>query len=141
MAALYVGFFMKNPERVFLSGPLVEALKEARIDGQRRTDLNVIFDSFVPNTLTLEERVPLLKAEGFGCSIGVWRPNQDDRYLTCERPLEGTKFCEGFLYFVYETTDRRINLRNGTDYFVNESDRDEDGRCRFNEERYLTHNT
>jgi len=118
------------------SGPLVAAIKEAREPEGRRQNFDAIFDRFVSNALSLEDRVPLLEAEGFRCTITQFRSVEGDSHLACQRPLEGQRFCEGFSYYAYQTREGVITNRIGTDFYVAHSDRDWDGGCAANEERY-----
>ena len=130
----YVTYRALDVEPEWASGPLVAALMEARTPGERRTDLNHVFDRFVDNALPIEDRVPLLESEGFTCRINPSDSVSDNRILSCVRPLEGTWFCEGFSYFVYVTGAGEIYDRNGTDWSTIESRR-ENGRCPSNDPR------
>lgn len=134
--AAYTGYHAWNAEPAMASGPLVLALKESRASGERRNNLNAIYDEFIDNTLAIDQRVPLLEAEGFVCTISASNLLPENRILSCQRPLEGTRFCEGFLYYVYEAATGEILDRSGTDYYVHENDRDLGGRCLANEQRY-----
>lgn len=135
-AGAFWGYQAVFSEPTLASGPLVAALKQAREPKQARQNLDAVYDSHIANTLPIDERLPMLEAEGFRCRINTSDLIEGNRFLTCQRPLEGEGFCEGFSYYVYETAAGEIMDRTGTDYYVEPRSRDWNGRCSANEERY-----
>lgn len=121
-------YFLHEEQR--LTGPLTEALLEVREPGERRQELDAVFARFVPEDAPLAERVPTLAANGFECSL---RPANvaGSTILTCIRPTEGSRNCEGFLYYGYETAAGEIIETMGTTFFVSEARRVL-GRCDAN---------
>lgn len=118
---IYFGHQSFNSQPARASGPLMAALNEARAAGDRRTDLDLVFDAFIDNALPVADRLPLLEAEGFDCRIRRSELLPENSILSCQRPFAG--FCEGYIYSVYEAANGEIFERSGTDYFVHENER------------------
>ncbi|RDE07642.1 hypothetical protein DVH29_15620 [Pelagibacterium lacus] len=109
-AVLYGSVFHEVP---LAKGALFEALVEASEGGE--DNLTEVFAPFVAADDPLEDRVPPLLANGFRCDM---RPAsvEDSTMLVCRRPLEGTRYCQGFFYFAYQTASGEIIETLGSTY-------------------------
>lgn len=103
------GFVLR--EEPLATGELVEAL----LQEPEENKLTEVFARFVPVEAGLDQQANVLMANGFRCGI---RPSnvEGSRYLTCDRPIEGTGYCRGFQFFSYQTKAGDIIEVLGSDF-------------------------
>lgn len=129
VAAAAVGLFgagfygLVLREEPVATGELVEALLEEADENK----LTEVFAGYVPIEAGLEQQAAVLIANGFRCGV---RPSnvEGSRYLTCDRPNEGTGYCRGFQFFSYQTKAGEIIEVLGS-AFDGERHRNILGRC------------
>lgn len=109
-AAFYGSVFYEQP---LAKGELFEALVQASEGGE--DNLTEVFAPFVAADAPLDDRVAPLLANGFRCDL---RPAnvEGSTMLVCRRPLEGSRYCQGFFYFSYETASGEIIETLGSAY-------------------------
>lgn len=113
LAAGLVGGAAVFYEQPLAKGELFEALVQASEGGE--DNLTEVFAPFVAADAPLDDRVAPLLANGFRCDL---RPAnvEGSTMLVCRRPLEGSRYCQGFFYFSYETASGEIIETLGSAY-------------------------
>jgi hypothetical protein len=104
-------------------GDLIDALLE-ETENNRLTE---VFARFVPAEAGFEEQAAVLLANGFRCGV-VPASVEGSRYLTCDRPIEGTGYCQGFRYYSYQSATNEVIETLGSAFDGNRN-RNFLGRC------------
>jgi hypothetical protein len=115
------GFVLR--EEPLPRGELFDSLR-AETDDDRLTE---VFARFVPVEAGFDEQSAILFQNGFRCGV-VPASVEGSRYLSCDRPIEGTGYCQGFRYFSYEAAAGEIIETLGS-AFDNQRDRNLLGQC------------
>lgn len=124
-------------EPAIAAGPLSDALVAARDPQERNQIFDEVFARFVPPDAPLEERIPVLLANGFACDLSESDLVAGNHILFCARPVPDTAFCEGFTYYAYEAADGRIVETQGVGYETGNGRKNLFGICGDNRRRYL----
>lgn len=119
-------------EEPLARGELVSAI-QAQPDDDRLTE---VFARFVPAGAGLSDQASVLYENGFRCAVQP-ATVEGARYLTCDRPLEGTGYCQGFRYYAYQTATGEIIDVLGSAYNARR-DQNFFGRCEEARQHFFT---
>lgn len=128
-AALF-GFALR--EEPLPRGELLEALL-AEADDDRLTE---VFARFIPTEAGFADQAPVLFANGFRCAT-IPASVEGSQYLSCDRPIEGTGYCEGVRYYAYQTAAGDITDVLGSSYNARRN-QNVLGRCEEARQHFFT---
>ena len=129
IAASVAGYLYWFHEEPRSSGALTEALLAHVDPNEPRQILDEVAASHFAAEAPITERQAILEENGFDCVI---RPAniEGNEILSCRRPIEGTRYCNGFNFYAYQSAAGEIIESLMSAYRVPDQDKAW-GRCPY----------